>query len=73
MSDAIRFVLDAETLEALEAYTVLLKKDASTIVGDALKLYFEVAQKQMLEDAMYDRDAMTDLDYDEFWDGVDLD
>lgn len=68
----IRFVLDAATMESLEAYTVLLKKDASTIVHEALKLYFETAQKRLLEDAMTEKDAMTDLSYDEFWDGMDI-
>jgi len=72
VNEDIRFVLDAKTMEALEAYTVLLKKDASTIVNEALKLYFDVAQKQMMADAMHDKDAATDLDYDEFWDGVEI-
>lgn len=72
MHEEIKFVLDPGTVEALQTYSALLKKEPSTIINEALQQYFEAAEKQLLEGAMAERDPMTDLDYDEFWDGVDL-
>ena len=59
-------------LENLEAYEEILKKDKSTLINEALELFFETEQKKLLEKNLEDENAMTNLDYDEFWDGVDI-
>jgi hypothetical protein len=58
--------------ENLEAFSEILKKDKSTIINEALELYFEAEQKKLLEKNLADENAMTNLDFDEFWDGVDI-
>ena len=58
--------------ENLENFSTILKKDKSTIINEALELYFEAEQKKLLEKNLADENAMTNLDFDEFWDGVDV-
>jgi uncharacterized protein (UPF0216 family) len=72
MHEEIKFVLDHETIEALQTYSALLKKEPSEIINEALRHYFDAAEKQLLKDAAQEKDPMTNLDYDEFWDGLDL-
>ncbi|WP_345972783.1 hypothetical protein [Sulfurimonas diazotrophicus] len=72
MHEEIKFVLDHETVEALQTYSALLKKEPAVIIKEALQGYFEAAEQQLLHKAAQETDPMTDLDYDEFWDGVDL-
>ncbi len=59
--------------ENLEVFSEILKKDKNSIINEALELYFEEAQKKLLEKNIADENAMTNLDYDEFWDDMDLD
>jgi predicted transcriptional regulator len=66
------FELKQETYEQLEEFTQLLNKDANVILNEALQQYFENEYKKILEKDMDSENAMTNLDYDEFWDGVDL-
>jgi len=72
MDEEIKFVLDRETVEALQTYSALLHKEPARMIEEALRGYFEAADRQLLHTAAQERDPMTDLDYDEFWDGVDL-
>ena len=72
MRGEIKFVLDRETFEALQTYSVLLQKEPAQMIKEALRGYFDAAEKQLLQNAAQERDPMTDLDFDEFWDGVDL-
>ncbi len=72
MNNDINFVLDAETVEKLAAYGELLEKDASTMINEALQLYFAAEEKRLLEKKLAEKDPMTDLSFDEFWDDVDL-
>lgn len=69
MNEEIKFVLDNDTVEALQTYSALLNKAPAVIIKEALKGYFEAAEQKL---AAQQTDPMTDLDYDEFWDGVDL-
>ena len=64
--------LKQETVENLELYGELLNKDINTMLEEALKLYFETQEKKLLEKNFEDENILTNLDYDEFWDGVDL-
>ena len=60
------------TVENLELFSELLNKDVNMMLEEALELYFEAQQKMLLEKNLDDENMMTNLDYDEFWDGVDL-
>ena len=43
------------------------------MLEEALEQYFNAEQKRLMEKNINDENAMTNLDYDEFWDGVDID
>jgi hypothetical protein len=60
------------TVENLQLYSELLDKEVNTMLEEALELYFETQQKMLLEKNLENENMMTNLDYDEFWDGVDL-
>ena len=68
----MKIIITDDNLQNLEAFTQILKKDESTIINEALELYFQEEQKKLLEKNLADENAMTNLDYDEFWDGVDI-
>ena len=68
----INFTLKPDTIENLKAFSELLKKDVSWVLEQALEEYFAQVQKELLEKNLADENAMTNLDYDEFWDGVDI-
>ncbi|MCW9026168.1 MAG: hypothetical protein OQJ77_02525 [Thiovulaceae bacterium] len=72
MQEDFIFELDNKLAQELQAYTEILKKDANTILKEALEQYFENEQKKLLEKNLEDENAMTNLDYDEFWDGIDI-
>ncbi|WP_457744619.1 hypothetical protein [Sulfurimonas sp.] len=59
-------------MQNLETFSELKKKDISTLINEALEQYFENEQKKLLEKNLENENAMTNLDYDEFWDGVEL-
>lgn len=69
----IEITFKQSTVENLELFSQMLNKDINTILEEALEQYFESEQKKLMEKNMQDENAMTNLDYDEFWDGVDLD
>lgn len=64
--------INQDNYENLENFKEILKKDESTMINEALELYFDTEQKKLLEKNLEDENAMTNLDYDEFWDGVDI-
>ena len=70
--DDINFKLDAKTIEALKEYSQLLKRPVDTILKEALEDYFAKVEKELLQKAMADENALTSLSYDEFWGGVDI-
>ena len=42
------------------------------MINEALELYFEAEQKKLLEKNLADENAMTNLNFDEFWEDVEL-
>ena len=68
----LNFTLSSDNLENLENFTTVLKKDMSTIINEALEDYFEKEQKKLLEKNLEDENAMTNLDFNEFWDDLDI-
>jgi len=65
--------IDEYNMQNLEAFSELKKKDISTLINEALEEYFINEEKKLLEKNLADESAMTNLDFDEFWDDVELD
>ncbi len=72
MHDTINLQLSSDNIENLQTFSEILKKDYNKIFNEALTQYFENEQKKLLEKNISDENAMTNLDFDEFWDGVEL-
>jgi len=72
IDNQIDFTLKSDTIENLKIFSEILKKDIGQIVEEAIEEYISNTQKQMLEKNISDENAMTNLDYDEFWDGVEI-
>ena len=72
MHEKVNLHLHPDNIQNLETFSEILKKDYNTILNEALEQYFEQAQKMLLEKNLDDENAMTNLDFDEFWDGVEL-
>ncbi len=69
----IRIEFKETTVENLQAFSEILKKDINTMLEEALEQYFQSEQEKLLEKNQDDENAMTNLDFNEFWDDVDLD
>jgi len=66
------FILNNDNLQNLENFSTILKKDYSTMMNEALEDYFQNAQKNLLEKNLADQNSLTNLDYDEFWNDVEI-
>ena len=73
MKDTINIHFKQSTIDELLGFSEILNKDINVMIEEALAQYFENAQKKLIEKGIEEDASMTDLDYDEFWDGVDLD
>ena len=69
----IKIEFKETTVENLQAFSEILKKDINTMLEEALEQYFQNEQQKLIEKNQDDENAMTNLDFDEFWDDVDLD
>ncbi len=69
----IKIEFKQSTVENLQLFSEMLKKDIDLILEEALEQYFDNEQKKLMEKNINDENAMTNLDFDEFWDDVDLD
>ncbi|WP_415406107.1 hypothetical protein ACLHDG_10095 [Sulfurovum sp. CS9] len=72
MEQNIKIEFKQSTVDDLIAFSEILKKDINVMIEEALEQYFESEQQKLIEKNMNDENAMTNLDYDEFWDGLDL-
>jgi hypothetical protein len=68
----INFTLSSNIINNLENFSELLKKDYNVILNEALEQYFINEEKKLLEKNIDGENAMTNLDFDEFWDDVDI-
>jgi len=73
MNNTLQFELKQDTVDNLQAFSELLHKDVNKMLEEALEQYFENEQKKLIESGIEEDATMTNLDYDEFWDDVDLD
>jgi len=69
----MQFKLKKETIQNLEAFSQMLNKSIDQILEEALEDYFASAQDKLLKNSIEKENAQTNLSYDEFWDGVELD
>lgn len=72
MKDTINIQFKQSTIDDLIGFSELLKKDVNVIIEEALELYYENEQKKLMEKGIDEDASMTNLDYDEFWDGLDI-
>jgi len=72
MSDKIEITFPQNTIDDLVAFSKILHKDINTMVQEAIEDYLSTQQQKLIEQSLYDDNVMTNLDYDEFWDGVDI-
>jgi len=73
MEQNIKIEFKQSTVENLQLFSQMLKKDINLILEEALEQYFDNEQKKLMGKNINDENAMTNLDFDEFWDDVDLD
>ena len=66
-------IINEDNLDNMDSFKEILKKDESTIINEALEVYFQAQQKILLEKNLDNENAMTNLSYDEFWDDLDFD
>ena len=69
----MQITINEYNMQNLEAFSELKKKDISELINEALEAYFVNEEKKLLEKNIADENAMTNLDYDEFWSGVEID
>jgi hypothetical protein len=67
MENIDKIELTAINMENLQAYSQMLHINPNTIINEALEQYFNNLHKKQ-----GDENHHTNLDYDEFWDGVEL-
>ncbi|SFV59435.1 hypothetical protein MNB_SV-8-849 [hydrothermal vent metagenome] len=72
MKDTININFKQSTIDDLLGFSEILKKDVNVMIEEALKQYFENEQKKLIEKGIEEDASMTNLDYDEFWDGLDI-
>jgi len=72
MNDKIDIKFSQSTIDDLVAFSKILNKDIDTMVQEAIEDYLVKQQQKLMEQSLYDDNAMTNLDYDEFWDGMDI-
>jgi len=68
----IKIEFKQTTIENLQAFSEILKKDINTMLEEALEQYFENEQQKLMEKNQNDESAMTNLDFNEFWDDLDI-
>ena len=73
MNENIQIALKQTTVDNLHVFSDILKKDINTMLEEALDEYFVEVQKKLLEKNINDENALTNLNYNEFWDDLDVD
>jgi hypothetical protein len=71
--ESIHIEFKQSTVENLQTFCGILNKDINTILEEALEQYFESQQQRLMKKNQLDENAMTNLDFDEFWGDIDLD
>ena len=72
MKDTIKINFKQSTIDDLIGFSKLLNKDINIMIEEALEQYYMNEQKKLIEKGIDEDASMTNLDYDEFWDGLDI-
>jgi len=72
MENNIKIELNSHIVQDLQVYSEILEKTPSEIINTALKDYFEKEQEKLDADTLEMDGGMTKMDFNEFWDGVDI-
>ncbi|MGB5506948.1 MAG: hypothetical protein WBM70_09695 [Sulfurovum sp.] len=72
MEQHIKIEFKQSTVENLHLFSEMLNKDVNSMIEEALEQYFDSEQKKLMEKNINDDNAMTNLDFDEFWDDLDI-
>jgi len=73
MEKQFEFQLSNKSYENLQTYSKILNKDINTIIDEALNQYFEKNEQKLQSAKTLEADSsMTNLDYEEFWEDVDI-
>jgi len=72
MKDTININFKQSTIDDLLGFSEILKKDINIMIEEALEQYYENEQKKLMEKGIDEDASMTNLNYDEFWDGLDI-
>ncbi|WP_373029551.1 hypothetical protein [Sulfurovum sp.] len=72
MEQHIKLELKQTTVESLKSFSEILNKNINTMLEEALEEYFESQQQKLMEKNQFDENAMTNLDFNEFWDDLDI-
>ena len=73
MSQNIDIVFQQSIVDDLVAFSKILNKDINIMIQEAVEEYLSTQQQKLIEQSLYDDNALTNLDYNEFWDGIDID
>jgi hypothetical protein len=68
----MEFTLPSSTIEQIELYSQLLKKEPNQIIQEALENYFAQLEKELFENSLENENKLTTFTNDEFWDGLDV-
>ncbi|MEA3289545.1 MAG: hypothetical protein U9Q04_05100 [Campylobacterota bacterium] len=72
MKNDIQLEISMDNVENLHNFSQIHKKDINIILNEALEQYFENEHKKLMEKNLEDENMMTNLDFNEFWDDVDI-
>ena len=71
--DTLEIEFKQTTVDNIKLFSEMLGKDVNAMLEEALEQYFDSEQKKLMEKNINDDNAMTNLDFDDFWDGLDVD
>ncbi|MEA1953743.1 MAG: hypothetical protein U9O24_05080 [Campylobacterota bacterium] len=72
MEQNIKIEFKQSTVENLQLFSQMLNKDINLMLEEALEQYFDSEQNKLMEKNINDENAMTNLDFNEFWDDMDI-
>ncbi len=64
--------INPDNYENLRNFKEILKKDESSMINEALEVYFQAQNKILLEKNLDNENALTNLSYDEFWNDLEI-
>lgn len=70
--EQIKLELSRNNMDNIEIYSNLLQKSPSSILNEALQIYFDKVEEDLAAQSHDNDGANTNLNFNEFWDGVDI-